>query len=123
MSNATSFAFDWQGVACGTNKRYVNRTFNLTPEYEDFMASIAETCWAMNPGVHLEGRISLKIHLRIDPARDSDSLLKPIFDGIEKSGVIKDDRQFRGRYTVDPVDKAPGELDEVVVIGTLIDAP
>lgn len=119
MNNATGFAFDWQGEACGTNKRYVNRTFNLTNEYRDFRDSIAETCWAMNPKVKISGWILLLIEMWIGATRDKDSLVKPIFDGIGHSPVIENDLQI-GPFFVDPHIKGVGAPDRLIVKGVEI---
>ena len=87
------FSFNWIGKAVGVNKRYGNRNYNLTAEYRQFRDGIAQACWAMNPGQKLSGKIIPVVEMIIDPARDSDSLLKPIFDGIERSSMIGNDRQ------------------------------
>jgi len=109
-------AFHWTGKACGVNGRYINRSYNLTPEYRQFRDGIAETCRAMNPGRKIAGEVVLLLQLTIDQARDSDSLLKPIFDGIEKSGVLENDRQIK-TYKVTTTAKKKGALDEVWVMG------
>ncbi len=48
--------------------------------------------------------------MRIDAMRDSDSLLKPLFDGLEydpklRIGVIKNDRQIAGYSVIKSVHK------------------
>ena len=115
-TSTNSLAFHWTGKACGVNNRYVNRSYNLTSEYRHFRDDVANTCWSQNAGMRLEGDVILVIQLTIDPARDSDSLLKPIFDGIERSGVLENDRQIRS-YKVTVEAKRKGAPDEVRVMG------
>ncbi len=109
------FEFHWIGKAYGKNKKYKDGAFHLTPAYDNFLADIAETCWATNPGVKVKGFISLEVHMWIDPARDSDSLLPPLFDGIEQSAIINNDNQIRG-YSVAVKDKEKGQPDEIMVM-------
>ena len=117
MKTATKgICFTWTGKACGVNNRYVNRSYNLTTEYRHFRDDVANTCWTQNPGQRLTGNVVLVLQLTIDPARDSDSLLKPIFDGIERSGVLENDRQIRS-YKVTVEAKRKGAPDEVRVMG------
>ena len=115
-ATANHIAFHWTGKACGVNNRYVNRSYNLTSEYRHFRDDVANTCWTQNPGQRLTGNVVLVLQLTIDPARDSDSLLKPIFDGIERSGVLENDRQIRS-YKVNVEAKRKGAPDEVRVMG------
>lgn len=112
LSPQKTIAFTWRGRACGVNNKYMTRGYVLTKAYRDFRDGIALTCRAANPGQRLEGDVSIALQLRIDPARDSDSLLKPIFDGIEQSGVIDNDNQITN-YKVAVTKKKRGEDDEV----------
>ena len=111
-----TFCFHWTGRACGINNKYLTRSYVLTPEYRQFLDSVSLTCRAANPGVKLLGNISLSIQMTIDRARDSDSLIKPIFDGIERSGVIDNDNQIKS-YRVDVSAKKRGAADEIFVKG------
>lgn len=108
------FSFSWTGKACGVNKRYVNRSYSLTSQYRQFIASIILACRTQNPGVSVTDDIELDILFLVSPSRDSDSLIKPLFDGIERSGVIENDRQIK-RYTVEVAPKKRGQDDEVRV--------
>lgn len=110
------FAFTWIGKAGGVNKRFANRNYNLTSEYEQFRDGIAEACWAMNPGQNFDGKIIPVIEMIIDPKRDSDSLLKPIFDGIQRSSIINNDRQIK-IYIVGAKTKVKSAVDEIKVKG------
>jgi Holliday junction resolvase RusA-like endonuclease len=111
-----TFSFTWHGRACGVNKRYVNRSYALSTEYRRFIAGIMLACRIQNPCVKATGDIELDIQLAVSPSRDSDSLIKPLFDGIERSGVIANDRQIK-RYSVTVCAKKRGEDDEVRVEG------
>ena len=109
-------SFTWTGRACGVNNRYCNRSYNLTPQYRKFVADLAMACRLQNPGIYLDGELALTIEMIIDWRRDSDSLLKPLFDAIQHSGVIGDDRQIKS-YAVRVREKARGAMDEITVKG------
>lgn len=110
------FSFTWTGRACGVNNRYCNRSYNLTPQYRKFVADLAIACRLQNPGAYFDGELALTVEMVIDGRRDSDSLLKPLFDAIQKSGVIGDDRQIKS-YAVSVREKARGAMDEILVKG------
>ena len=110
------FDFGWVGKAVGVNNRYVNRKFTLTAEYRQFVRNLSWCCYSANFGTSIIDDVYLEITMRISRKRDSDSLLKPLFDAIQASGVIRNDRQIRG-YRVEVEDKRRGELDWIEVIG------
>ena len=80
--------FTWRGRACGVNNKYLTRSYVLTKAYRDFRDGIALACRAANPGQRLEGEIGVSLVLTIDPARDSDSLLKPIFGASQQIVLV-----------------------------------
>lgn len=116
------FSFDWTGTAVGNNDRFEFRSSKkLNPTYASFKESIRFACCGSiarrSPPVC--SRVFLYTRMHIDPARDTDGLLKALFDGMEwdaftKIGTIKNDNLIRP-YLVDPVDKAPGEPDRIIV--------
>ena len=123
LAPLTKFNFIWKGKAVGVNDRYINRDMVLNPEYLNFKESIAWTIrqrygrWASS-----KSRVKLTVHFSLDPARDSDSLLKPLFDGIELSALIKNDNQI-DEYHVTPIERHKrGELDTILVYGEFKDA-
>jgi hypothetical protein len=104
--NEPLFAFEWQGKAVGVNDRYADRSSKrLNPEYAAFKESIRMKCSGgkghREPPVTCD--VFLNIWMSIDAARDSDSLLKPLFDGLEwdaytRIGQLRNDNQVRGYY-------------------------
>ena len=110
------FSFVWEGKAVGVNNRYVGKTKKvLSPGYRKFKESIAWIAMVQNRrSAKTYDLLYLRISMRISKMRDSDSLLKPLFDGIEASKVLLNDRQIRG-YTVMTFDKKRGETDRIEV--------
>lgn len=107
--NDPLFSFKWEGRAVGANHQFADkRSKRLNPEYARFMHEIrANSTWLqeaiMGGSVPLVfvGELWLRINMHIDKARDWESLLKPLCDGLEywptlRMGIIKNDRQIRG---------------------------
>ena len=112
--NRPLFHFTWSGKAVGVNARYVGRTKKrLSPGYKQFKRDIAVTLLA-GRFPHTDEKLHLRIDMYVGPQRDSDNLIKPLFDGIQLSNVIANDRQIRS-YTVDCKHKAKGEMDTIIV--------
>jgi Holliday junction resolvase RusA-like endonuclease len=111
------FSFVWKGRAVGVNHRYADKgSKRLNPAYTNFKHEIRFACTG-NPPTIYTGELWLRITMHIDPARDSDSLLKPLFDGMEehnitKLGCIKNDNQIRG-YSVSTYPHKRGEQDRI----------
>lgn len=107
------FTLNWHGKAVGVNDRYTGyHSKVLSPEYRNFKTSMAGEWQAQTAVRNYDKRLQLYVILFIDPARDADGLIKPIFDALELaelSGlpvqpIIKNDRQIRS-YTVMAIDK------------------
>ena len=122
MPRSKLFSFEWSGKAVGVNDRYADRrSKRLSPEYAAFKSLIR---WASCDGMgHSKPPITapvwLCITMYIDKARDSDSLLKPLFDGMEwdaftKIGMLKNDNQIKP-YFVMPHAKIRGSDDLITV--------
>ena len=114
--NSIIFDFAWAGKAVGINRRYVDRySRRANPGYVAFKAGIAEACGLSNPErmrVPYTKDVTLLIQIKIDKRRDADSLLKPLFDGIQASGVIENDVQIV-QYNVHKYVKKRGAPDEI----------
>lgn len=106
--NEPLFAFEWTGKAVGVNHRYADKgSKRLNPAYAAFKESIRMK--SSGGKGHREPPVTcdvvLDIWMSIDAARDSDSLLKPLFDGLEwdaytRIGQLKNDNQIKGYYVV-----------------------
>jgi len=73
------------------NRRYVGRTFRLSPEYRAFHAAVALCAKrAMRGLVPLEGPLSVQVDLLVHNARqDVDGPAKPCLDGM--NGIVYGD--------------------------------
>ncbi len=106
MPDKPLFSFDWEGKAVGVNNRYVSKTSKaLTDGYRDFQEGIRYACCHGIPRLTPSTTVPvfLSIVMAIVPGRDSDSLIKPLFDGMEwnaftKLGRLKNDNLIRGYY-------------------------
>ena len=120
------FSFKWEGKAVGANNQFADkRSKRLNPEYARFKHEIREACsirqesmGGLLPLIFTE-EIFIRINAHIDKARDWDSLIKPISDGLEywpalKLGIIKNDRQIRGG-SIMTYSKKRGEPDRIEV--------
>ena len=119
MESKTVFSFAWEGTAVGINDKPNRGNAKVNnPAYNLFIDDIAFTCRAATRARGIERRLFIEIRQLIDRARDADSLVKPIFDGIERSAVIADDNQLRD-FSVSTFDKERGRLDQIQVIARL----
>ena len=122
--NKPVFSFMWEGIGVGNNDHYQYRSSKkLAPGYDKFMEDISMTCRMANRGL-LEHPISGKLFIRwtqvISAGRDADSLIKPLFDGIEKSGVITNDNKLRNGSWI-TIDKKRGQFDRITVAAYLLE--
>lgn len=74
-----------------------------------FMAS-------MKPVGTIEKKVDAVIILNIRSVTDSDASIKGIFDALEKTGVIKNDKQIRG-FVVKTTEAFDTETGEYVAVG------
>lgn len=72
---------------CSINKKYINRKYALSNEYQTFKQLIA---WSVETKEVFSDNIKIKIE--VNTAKDIDSMVKPLLDGLEMSGVITNDR-------------------------------
>ena len=126
QKNDPIFSFTWEGRAVGANHQFADkRSKRLNPGYANFKDLIRIACsirqesmGGLLPLIYPKP-LFLYINMYIDAMRDSDSLLKPLFDGMEydprtKLGVIRNDRQIRG-YIVMTFPHKRGEPDRIEV--------
>jgi hypothetical protein len=109
------FAFDWSGKAVGKNDKFLGRSSKvLSPQYRGFVAEIAAACFAATKTRDCRENLYVEINMK-SSLRDAHNIEEPLFDGIEASGVIKNDSQVKRHYLVsDP--KKRGAPDEIHVI-------
>lgn len=81
-------------------------------EYEAFIDGLAWQIRA-DAGAQRLSAIDLLIQVRIWKMRDKQNLLKPVCDALERSGLIKNDRDIRGIEMLPAEQHARGELDEI----------
>lgn len=122
--NEPLFSFTWEGKAVGANHQFADkRSKRLNPAYAAFKHEIRTACSVRHESmggllpIIYPVPLFLRINMYIDRMRDSDSLLKPLFDGLQfdpfsKLGVIKNDRQIRG-YTVITFPHKRGAADRI----------
>jgi Holliday junction resolvase RusA-like endonuclease len=111
------FEFSWFGKAVGVNRRYVGRQYRLNPAYRGFKTDLAFMCRSQNMGLSRSpshSDIQLLVTLKISNNRDADNLIKPLFDAIQASGVIKNDKQIM-QYNVHAFNKKRGAPDVIHV--------
>jgi Holliday junction resolvase RusA-like endonuclease len=116
-SRKVLFEFEWFGKAVGVNRRYVGRQYRLNPAYRGFKTDLAFMCLSQNMGLSRSpshSDIQLLVTLKISSNRDADNLIKPLFDAIQASGVIKNDKQIR-QYNVHTLNKKRGAPDVIHV--------
>lgn len=58
----------------------------------------------------------MRIDCRVSSLRDIDSLVKPILDCVEKSGVIENDRQVMGLVVTKRPKRRRRDLDRIRVL-------
>ncbi len=111
------FTTTYSGKAVGKNRKWVVKKHVVSGEYRKFTEDIAmcTTGGAYDFG----GEVQLDIKLTISKGRDIDSLVEPLFDGIEMSGAILNDNQIM-RFSVEKVVKKRGTDDLISVTGWAI---
>ncbi len=69
-------------------------------DYTGWIKSAALEIRSQNPGVRIEGDITLHLNIRRDdPRSDLDNREKALIDAIQSSGVIVNDRQIVEKHT------------------------
>jgi len=107
----------WTGKAVSVNKWHMVRAGRIfaSPEYEKFIDSIAFTIKATAGNTKYD-KISLIIHVNINNRMDHHNLIKPICDGIQRSGIIDDDKNI-GYVSLLPAERhSQVKLDEIIIM-------
>jgi hypothetical protein len=108
----------WTGQAVGINRWHKpfmhgdHASIRASKEYKNFVKSLGEAFKKLD---HQEEDFDLDIILTIHYMRDSDSLIKPICDALEKSGVCFDDNQIKN-IEITRWSHLDGEPDQIRVI-------
>ena len=108
----------WTGKAASVNKWHVIRKGRIcaSRSYEQFIDALAWTITAETGGCRPWRRLDLRIHCTIWRMRDKQNLLKPICDAIERSGLIKNDRDI-GHIHICPAEfHERDELDQIMLM-------
>lgn len=95
----------WKGLTVSVNKWTRSRVIKSkktgklipmvysTKEYKDFIKGMAEAF--LNSDKHGTDYVDVEITCTMWKMRDTDSIIKPVLDAIEQSGVLENDRYVR----------------------------
>lgn len=91
MSAPRGVSFHVDAAPVSVNRRYIGRTFRLSPEYRAFHEAVAICAkQAMRGVVPLEGPVTVEIALLVNNSRsDVDGPAKPCLDGM--NGIVYGD--------------------------------
>ncbi len=84
---------EWTGIAIGANKRLAvgrGRIYS-EPQYQRFIDDMAWTIKAQARGRQFPGRIRVDLEFEIPKRMDTDALVKPCWDAVQRSGLVADD--------------------------------
>ena len=88
----------WTGKAVSENDRLRagRGLWRAKPAYKGFKESVA---WVLRieqkDTPPIEGPVSVRLFLELNPDIDAQNVLKPVFDAIQLAGVIVNDKQIR----------------------------
>jgi len=87
----------WEGRAIAANRRLAQGKgrFYSEPRYQNFINSMAWLLKKKARGQVLKGDVAVRLELVIPKQMDTDSLIKPCMDALQRSGVIVNDNQVR----------------------------
>ncbi len=109
------FTTSYSGKAVGKNRKWA--AWHVVSEgYRKFREDIA---MCTTGGRDFGGKVRMDITFTVSNGRDVDSLFEPVFDGIEMSGVIRNDNQIM-RGSFEKVVKKRGTDDLISVTGWAI---
>lgn len=105
----------WQGKAVSVNRWHVIRGKRIyaSKEYEGFINGLSMQIRAEGGTRQLRGISSLLICACLWKMRDKQNLLKPICDALERSGLIKNDRDIEHIHMLPAEEHKRDELDEI----------
>ena len=108
----------WTGLAVSENDRLLpgRGRWRANPAYKAFKESVA---WVLRieqkDTPPIEGPVSVRLFLELNPDIDAQNVLKPVFDAIQLAGVIKNDRQIR-TFSCYREDRRAEEDDRIGII-------
>lgn len=104
---------NWTGKAVGKNKRLLHGRKGgmfTNPDYKKFMESLSETIKNQTDIVDLDN-VNIIIKSRVHRSADHHNFITAILDGIQKSGLIKNDRNIEILVVDKPLRHGNGEND------------
>jgi Holliday junction resolvase RusA-like endonuclease len=117
----------WSGKAIRINRRYGARIvgrkamlFN-TPQYTQFVESMAMTFMTQHKGPPIEGDVAIFISFSLARKKgksgaDTDAYNKQIMDALEHGGVIANDNQVKFQATINAGADPDGITDTISVV-------
>jgi Holliday junction resolvase RusA-like endonuclease len=87
---------EWTGKAISANRRLAvgkGRVYS-EPQYQRFIDSMAWTIKAKALSRTFQGKIRVDLEFDIPARMDVDALVKPCWDAVQRSGLVKDDNQI-----------------------------
>lgn len=110
----------WAGQAVSENNRMRpgRRHWRSNPAYKAFKESVAWACKA-----HMErfdGPVSVRLMVFLNPRVDATNIIKPVLDGLELAGVVRNDRQVRA-FSLYRENRASDEPDRIGIFVTPLD--
>lgn len=107
----------WHGRAVSENQRLApgKGRYRVNEEYQAFKEGIAWVCKGHR--AVFEGPVGVRLFLLLNPRMDAQNIIKPVLDGLELAGVIKNDRQVR-RLSIYREDRQLKEEDTIGIIVT-----
>ena len=97
MNSSRTWNASWSGKAVGGNRRLDTARGRIyrSAAYRVFLEELACTFGTVDPGAHFERPVTVYIQQHVNGRRDVDSLIKPVLDALERSGVIASDNLVR----------------------------
>ena len=96
MNSSKTWNASWSGKAVGTNKRLDTARGRIyrNAAYKVFLDDLAWT-FAAAGATRFERPVTVYIQEHVHGRRDVDSLIKPVLDALERSGVLASDNLVR----------------------------
>ena len=108
----------WTGLAVSENDRLLpgKGRWRANPAYKAFKEGVA---WSVRIEQQdkppIEGPVCVRLFMELNPEMDATNIIKPVLDGIELAGAIKNDRQIR-TFCCYREDWGAGEEDRIGII-------
>ena len=82
------------------------------PAYKAFKESVAWACKLVHNGLPIEGPVSVRLWMELNPRIDAQNVIKPVLDALEIAGIIKNDKQVCS-FSFHREDRPPREEDKI----------